>query len=206
MDGNNRWSKKNLSSRYYSYRKGANNLIKLSSYLFEKTPAQIISAFALSINNMNRSSSILKMIEKVLVDTLSENKNKKLNFDIFFLGNFNFLNKDTKKLILKINQQNVYPKKLYIYLNYGGREDIKNAAIKFRSKKTNFNSLLMTQNMPDPEILIRTGGFNRISNFLLYQIAFTELFFLKKLWPDLNISDLKNILNKYSEIERKFGR
>ena len=121
------------------------------------------------------------------------------------MGNFNFLNKDTKKLILKINQKNVYPKKLYIYLNYGGREDIKNAAIKFSSKITNFNSLLMTKNISDPEILIRTGGFKRLSNFMLWQLAYTELFFVKKLWPDFKSTDLIKIINNYKEIKRNFG-
>ena len=206
MDGNNRWSKKNSCTKYLAYKKGANNLIKLSNYIFKNTKTAYISAFALSINNLNRSPSVLKMIENVLTETLKENKNRVLSYDIHFLGNFEFLHHETQKIIFKLNQKNEYSKKLYIFLNYGGREDIEKAAFSFKSKNKDLKSHLISKNLPDPDILIRTGGYNRLSNFLLYQMAFTELFFLKKLWPDLNHSDLKKIFEKYFVIERKFGR
>ena len=85
-------------------------------------------------------------------------------------------------------------------------QDFENPCLNFNNKKKIFNNYLSTKNIPDPEILVRTGGYKRISNFFLYQIAFTELFFLKKLWPDLNLNDLKKIIYNYRNIERKFGR
>ena len=206
MDGNNRWSKKKSISKFTAYKKGANNLIKLSDFIFNNSKTNFISAFALSKNNLDRPSSTLNIIKKVLKISLKELDNKKLNFDIHFFGNFNFIDKKSKDLINQLNKINNYSKKLYIYINYGGREDIEKAAINTKSKNNIFKNNLITSNLPDPDILIRTGGFHRLSNFLLYEIAFTELFFLNKLWPDLNISDLRKIFEKYSIIERKFGR
>ena len=206
MDGNNRWSKKKSISKFTAYKKGANNLIKLSDFIFNNSKTNFISAFALSKNNLDRPSSTLNIIKKVLKISLKELDNKKLNFDIHFFGNFNFIDKKSKDLINQLNKINNYSKKLYIYINYGGREDIEKAAINTKSKNNIFKNNLITYSLPDPDILIRTGGFHRLSNFLLYEIAFTELFFLNKLWPDLNISDLKKIFEKYSIIERKFGR
>ena len=206
MDGNNRWSKKKSISKFTAYKKGANNLIKLSDFIFNNSKTNFISAFALSKNNLDRPSSTLNIIKKVLKISLKELDNKKLNFDIHFFGNFNFIDKKSKDLINQLNKINNYSKKLYIYINYGSREDIEKAAINTKSKNNIFKNNLITSSLPDPDILIRTGGFHRLSNFLLYEIAFTELFFLNKLWPDLNISDLKKIFEKYSIIERKFGR
>lgn len=206
MDGNSRWSKKNSISKYIAYKKGANNLIKLSDYIFNNTKCKYISAFALSVNNLERSSTIINIIKKVLIDSLNHKKVKELNFDIHFIGNLNFLDLEIKKKIDQFNLHNNYTNKLFIFLNYGGREDIENAALNLKSKKEKLTSYLSTINLPDPDLLIRTGGFSRLSNFLLYQIAFTELYFLKKLWPDLNKSDLKKIFFNYSKIERKFGR
>ena len=206
MDGNNRWSKKKSISKFTAYKKGAKNLIKLSDFIFNNSKTNFISAFALSKNNLDRPSSTLNIIKKVLKISLKEYDNKKLNFDIHFFGNFNFIDKKSKDLINQLNKINNYSKKLYIYINYGGREDIEKAAINTKSKNNIFKNNLITSSLPDPDILIRTGGFHRLSNFLLYEIAFTELFFLRKLWPDLNISDLKKIFEKYSIIERKFGR
>ena len=206
MDGNNRWSNKKSCSKYYAYKKGANNLIKLSDYIFNNTKTKYISAFALSINNLKRPHKVLNMIEKVLIDSLRENEDRKFNFDIQFIGNFKFLDHKTQKIISKLNKDNKHSKKLYIYLSYGGREDIENAAINLKSGKNKLKNYLSTSKLPDPDILIRTGGYNRLSNFMLFQVAFTELFFLKKLWPDLNKLDLKKIFEKYSNIERKFGR
>ena len=107
-------------------------------------------------------------------------------------------------MIKAINKKNIFKKKLILYLNYGGKEDIEQAA-----KSNLYNSVeknLLSRGFPDPEVLIRTGGFNRLSNFLLYQISFTELFFLKKLWPDLNSTDIKKIISNYRKIKRKFGK
>ena len=134
MDGNNRWSKKKSISKFTSYKKGANNLIKLSDFIFNNSKTNFISAFALSKNNLDRPSSTLNIIKKVLKISLKELDNKKLNFDIHFFGNFNFIDKKSKDLINQLNKINNYSKKLYIYINYGGREDIEKAAINTNQK------------------------------------------------------------------------
>ena len=106
----------------------------------------------------------------------------------------------------------IYTKKkkyLIIYLNYSGKNDINQAAKKFklsRNKNISFTKHLSSSPYPDPEILIRTGGFNRISDFFIYQLNLTEFFFIKKLWPDLRNTDVSKIIRNYYSIERKFGR
>ena len=204
MDGNNRWSRKSSLSKYDGYKNGAKKLISLTNFIFANTNVNFISAFALSKNNLQRSSGVLKIIKKVLLETLKEYDNKRINYDLFFIGDFNFLELNVKKKILSINKNNLFKKKLIIYLNYGGREDIQQAAKSNIKKK--FETNLLSNKFSDPDILIRTGGFKRISNFLLYQLAFTEFFFLKKLWPDLLPRDIKKIINQFNEIERKFGK
>ena len=205
MDGNNRWSKKKSISKYDSYKIGATKLIKLSNFIFSQTDISYVSAFALSKNNLDRSSSILNTIKKILSEYLVELSNTKLTYDLKFIGDFSFFDTKTKNLIDKFNRRKGPKKKLYIYLNYGGREDIQQAFYNCKNKK-NYESCLLTKNLPDPDLLIRTGGFKRISNFMLYQIAFTELYFLNKLWPDFNKSDLKKIISNYLKIDRKFGK
>lgn len=204
MDGNNRWSRKSSLSKYDGYKNGAKKLISLTNFIFANTNVNFISAFALSKNNLQRSSGVLKIIKKVLLETLKDYDNKRINYDLFFIGDFNFLELNVKKKILSINKNNLFKKKLIIYLNYGGREDIQQAAKSNIKKK--FETNLLSNKFSDPDILIRTGGFKRISNFLLYQLAFTEFFFLKKLWPDLIPRDIKKIINQFNEIERKFGK
>lgn len=212
MDGNNRWSKINKTNKFLSYKNGSENLIKLTKYIFTNTKINYVSAFALSNSNLKRSNKIISFIKKILNDFLDREINdKKLNFAIIFIGDLSFLNKETNLKIKKIkNISSKYKNKLIIFLNYSGRIDILNSFNKLIPKKTKIKIddivlNLSTLGIPDPDILIRTGGFNRISDFMLYQLSFTELFFSKKLWPDYSIPDLKKVLNNFDKIERKFG-
>jgi len=205
MDGNNRWAKKKSINKFNAYKKGSEKLIKLSSFIFNKYGVENISAFALSSNNLKRSNYIINTIKKVLHTSLSELENYKINFNIRIIGNFNFLDKETINKILKINNNSLYNKNLYIFLNYGGREDIHQASRKMK-KSDHFPDNLLTKNIPDPDILIRSGGYSRLSNFMLYQLSFTELFFIKKLWPDITNKDIVKIIEKFHSIDRKFGK
>ena len=211
MDGNNRWSKKNKTNKYNGYKEGANTIIKLSNYIFHNTDTKYISAFALSKNNLNRSSNLILTLKKILLEFLNKVIEDEITyqFNIRFIGNRNFLSQVINKKIDQLERQKKINKKtLLIYINYSGKNDIEQAAIKYRQnfKKINkFNNYLLTSGIPDPDILVRTGGFNRLSDFLIYQSTFTELFFLKKLWPDLNKNDVSKIFSKYNLIERKFG-
>ena len=211
MDGNNRWSKKNSQSKIKSYSKGAQKLLTISKKIFDNYNIKYISAFALSNNNLNRTKSLIDILKKILLNFLNDEQAiLKLNFQIIFIGDLKFVGKDLTKKITKIQNINRSKKqKLIIFLNYSGRKDIN----LFYAKNINSSILnpnhiskyLLTKNITDPEILIRTGGYQRISDFMLYQIAFTELFFLKKLWPDISSTDVTKIINNYKSINRKFG-
>ena len=208
MDGNNRWTKKNNYNKYNGYKKGANTLINLSNFIFDNTNAKYISAFALSKNNLGRSQNLISTLKKILSEFLNKviEDEKKYKFNIKFIGNTKFLSAHINKKIKELEHLNKSHKKyLLIYINYSGKADIQQASLKYTNNHLKFDSLLMTKGIPDPDILIRTGGYNRLSDFLLYKLTFTELYFLKKLWPDLNIKDLSKIFINYNSIERKFG-
>ena len=212
MDGNNRWSKKNSQSKIDSYSKGAQKILSLSENIFKNYNVNYVSAFALSNNNLNRSKTLINILKDILHKFLSEEKKiSKINFQIIFLGDLRFLGKNLNNKIEDLEKRNKNKKhKLLIFLNYSGRKDIeslyKNEKINSLNKNNyRVNKLLLTKNLPDPEILIRTGGHQRISDFMLYQLAFTELFFLKKLWPDISNSDVRAVISKYKLINRKFG-
>ena len=210
MDGNNRWSKKNKLSLFNGYNYGADRLFKLTEYIFDTYDVNHISAFALSKNNLNRKKSIVSALNKTLSYFIKQFSSKNtVNFSISFKGDLKFLDKKQQASLKYIESLNKDSKhKLHIFLNYSGRIDILNAAKIISLKKyhtLNFEDLLMTKKIPNPDLLIRTGGFSRISDFMLYQLAFTELFFVKKLWPDLSRNDIKKIIDSYLKIERKFG-
>ena len=212
MDGNNRWSKKNQLSKLKGYKAGVKNLLKITDFLLNTNKVNYISAFALSKHNLKRPKSLIHILKKILSEFLA--KESELNtcksYNIRFIGERNFLSKEINYQIDEIEKIKKKSKKyLIIYLNYSGKFDIIQAAKKYKfskNKNINFSKLLLTSGYPDPEILIRTGGFNRISDFLIYQLTFTEFFFTKKLWPDLKTTDVSNILKRYNLIERKFGR
>jgi len=211
MDGNNRWSKKNQCNMYYGYKKGANTLIKLSNYIFDHSDTKYISAFALSKSNLNRSKNLISTLKRILLEFLNKliENEIKYNFNIKFIGNRDFLSSEiNKKIDLLEQKKNDNQKNLIIYINYSGKKDIQQAASSYHQyyKDTiKFDKFLMTTGIPDPDILIRTGGFNRLSDFLIYQSSFTELFFLKKLWPDFDSNDLLKIIKKYKNINRNYG-
>ena len=205
MDGNSRWSNKNSLSNNEGYSVGANKLISISKFIFNNYDINYVSAFALSKNNLNRPKTIINIIKKVLKKSLIDLEEQKFQFDIEFIGDFNFLNKDIKKRIIKLNKKKKFKKKLIIFLNYSGKDEIIKASKIYNKNKKNFKANLLTHYLPDPDILIRTGGYSRLSNFMLFQIAFTELFFIRKLWPEINSTDIRRVISKYHMIDRKFG-
>lgn len=214
MDGNNRWSKRNKKDRYNSYKKGANNLLNLTNYIFSNTKSSYVSAFALSKNNLNRSKNLISLLKYLLLEFVDKliTEEIEFKFKIKFVGDRRFLNSELNKKIDQLENLHKQSKKcLIIFINYGGKSDIQQAAynyhlhLKLKKRSLKFEHFLLTKKVPNPDLLIRTGGFTRISDFLIYQISFTELFFVKKLWPDFNTRDLHKILNKYYSLERKFG-
>ena len=212
MDGNNRWSIKRKINLFDSYLVGSKKLLSISNYIFSNYETKYITSFALSKNNLNRPSEKLKTLIKVL-EYFVDDKHKlnEFKFNILIKGNFSFLN---RKLIKKINELNLdnknYSKSLIILLNYSGQDEIFDSVkqiVKNKEKvnKHNFEKNLLLSGIPNPDMLIRTGGYKRISNFMLYQLAFTDFFFTKKLWPDINNNDIKKFYNIFYKLDRKFG-
>ena len=202
--------KKNIS-KYKSYKKGAQKLIEVTNFIFSNYDINYVSAFALSKHNFKRGSVLIDIIKNVLLDFLEpSNDINNFKYKVLFKGNLNFLPTKIVEGLKKLQKNNPKSKKkLVIYLNYSGKEDISNALKSlFHSDKTNYQNLdkhLTTAGIQDPDILIRTGGFQRISDFMLYQISFTELFFTTKLWPSISNKDITKFIEKYNKIDRKFG-
>ena len=210
MDGNNRWSQKNNTTKTLSYKKGVNKILTLSKFIFTEYKVPYVSAFALSSHNLNRSKNFISIIINTIKQFLIEYDKFDIDYKIKFIGDLSFIN-DSKIIadLKKIENNNSVSKfTLIVFINYSGTTELNNAAkliSKIKYKDFNLRSCLMTSDLPDPDILIRSGGFSRISDFMLYQLSFTELFFIKKLWPDFKINDLKKIINNFLKIERKFG-
>ena len=212
MDGNNRWSNKNNINLHDSYIRGSKKLLSISNYIFSNYEINYITSFALSKNNLKRPTEKIKTLINVLEYFIDDKNNlNQYRFNISIKGNLSFLNKKLKKRITDFNSkpQN-YSKSLIILLNYSGQDDILDSIknlikSKKRINQYNFEKNLLLNNIPYPEMLIRTGGYNRISNFMLYQLAFTDFFFTKKLWPEISNKDIKKFIEDFIKIDRKFG-
>ena len=210
MDGNGRWGKKRNKGRNYGHIKGVDTLKKIvKSSIKIKIP--IITFYVFSSENWQRPKKEVNFLFKLIKSYFSkEIENvKKQGIKINIFGELNKLNSELKNVLKKSINLTKNNKKIIVNLaiNYGSRNEILKT-LKNLKKKTNvktFEKNLYTKNMPHPDILIRTGGRNRLSNFMLWQIAYSEIFFLKKLWPDFSSVDLKNIIKKYKKIKRNYG-
>ena len=213
MDGNGRWGLKKFKSRRFGHQKGikvVENIIQASI----KKKIKYLTLYTFSTENWQRPKYEINFLFSLLGDYLDKNLSILLKNNIKFkiLGNIDKFPSELKsslKNAVKLTSKN---KKLQINLalNYGSRDEITNALkIIMRHKKRpnvqNIKKSLYTANIPDPDILIRTGNTNRLSNFLLWQISYTEIFFVKKLWPDFTKNDFYKIIEKYKKIKRKFG-
>lgn len=212
MDGNNRWSIKNKYSKFNSYKIGAENLFTLTNYIFFKYKLPYVSAFVLSSHNLKRSNTILKPIIRVFEHFANSFSNMSRNFDIRIIGDYTIFDKDMISKIEKINDSIINSDhKLNLFVNYSGKKDIELSLKQhLKRKMTKNKNLLITdymqiKDLPDPDMLIRTGGYSRLSDYTLYNLSFTELFFVKKLWPDFNKNDLDKYIMKFFKLNRKFG-
>jgi len=215
MDGNGRWGLKKKGSRNYGHLQGLKTVqavIKLS--IKQKIP--FLTLYTFSTENWSRPESEINFLFDLIRKSLKKEIKSiiKQGIKINIIGKKAGLPKDIKRTIKIIEKKTFHNKAitLNLALNYGSKEEIINACKSFsktKEKEINVNSFekkLYTKDMPDPEILIRTGGAKRLSNFLLWQLAYTEIFFVDKLWPDFNEKDFNKILNKFNNIERKFGK
>ena len=215
LDGNKRWAKKNNYSNLYGYTKGFENIRNLVKYSLSKNISHL-TIFTLSSENFNRSS--IQIIYDIIYENFSKNfsdlvKEKGVKIKIFG-SRKNLPNKiiDIFENIEK-NSSNNKNLNLNIAFNYGFKDEVKNILKKITKKDVNINiddekeikSLFYIGAIPDPDILIRTGGHKRLSNFIMYNLTYTELFFTETLWPDFSEKEFDNIINKYLRIDRKYG-
>tara|TARA_B100000989_G_C19460976_1_gene436184 strand:+ start:426 stop:1097 length:672 start_codon:yes stop_codon:yes gene_type:complete len=212
MDGNGRWGLKHKNSRNLGHKEGLKTVEMIMKYCI-KEKIKFLTLYAFSTENWKRPlkerNYLFNLLEIYLKEKLEKINNEKIRIKIlgekYFSSELNNLldfaeKKTSKNTKLQIN----------LALNYGSKKEILYAFTKLKKKKqiseNDINNNLYTKNIPDPEILIRTGNTQRLSNFLLWQAAYTEIFFEKKLWPDFNSGDLKRIMKKFSNVKRNFGK
>ena len=214
MDGNGRWGVKHKKSRNLGHRAGLNTVERIIKSTM-KNKVKHLTLYAFSTENWNRSPLEVAQLFELIEATYKKFQKTALdeNIKIIHLGKKNRLPKKTLKIINDVVETTKINNglNLNIALNYGGRAEILDAFKIYRNSKLkinekNFCNFLYNPKLPDPEIIIRTGGDFRISNFLLWQSAYSELFFTKTLWPNFNYTKLKKILNDFNKRKRNFGK
>ena len=212
MDGNGRWGLKHKKNRNLGHLEGVNTVKKIVDASI-KLNIPIVTFYVFSSENWNRPAREIKYLFKLIYQYFkSELKNiVKNNIKINILGRNKKLPTKIKQILNKITKITKNNKKIIVNLaiNYGSKNEIIDSLKKIKLNKLNINensiNKFLYTRLPFPDILIRTGGQKRLSNFMLWQLAYAELFFLEKLWPDFNKNDLKTILKKYYKIKRNFG-
>ena len=215
MDGNGRWGLRKKKSRNYGHLRGIKSVEKvIKSSIIKKI--QYLTLYTFSTENWKRPDNEINFLFDLIRESLKKKINKiiKQGIKVNIIGKKKGLPKDIIKIVKLIEKKTLKNNKitLNLALNYGSKEEIIHACKKLaskRNKEININSFeneLYTKNIPNPEILIRTGGTKRLSNFLLWQIAYTEIFFIDKLWPDFNEKDFNKIVKKFYNIKRNFGK
>ncbi len=209
MDGNGRWGKKKNKGRNFGHLKGVETVKKIvKSSINLKIP--IVTFYVFSSENWKRPKSEISFLFKLINNYFTQEIEKVISqgIKINIIGEISKLGTDIKKNLNRSMFLTRKNKKIIVNLaiNYGSKNEIINAFKKTKKiSLKNFEKNLYTKNIPNPEILIRTGGHQRLSNFMLWQLAYAELFFLKKLWPEFSSNDLKKIVSKYKKSKRNFG-
>ena len=211
MDGNQRWALINKKNKLEGYLAGLNNLKFIIDKCIEKK-IKNLTVYAFSSENIKRASS--KIIFNLIIDKHKEFlkellKNNIININI--IGEKTNIPKDILNIFKSLIKKKNPTINLNIVFNYGSLDEmvyIVNNFIKNKNKKINKNSVRSSMylgNIPDPDILIRTGGYQRLSNFILLNLSYTELFFTNTLWPDFSHNELESILLKFSKVNRNYG-
>ena len=210
MDGNGRWGKKKKRGRNFGHLKGVETVKKIVKTSI-KLKIPFITFYVFSSENWkrpkNEKSYLFKLIKNYFSKEIKSIISQGIKINV--LGEIKKFSPDLKLTLKDTERLTKKNKKITVNLaiNYGSKIEIIQAVKKTLKKINikNFEKNLYTKNMPNPDILIRTGGYQRLSNFLLWQLAYTELFFLKKLWPDFNSNDLIKVIKNYKNIKRNFG-
>jgi len=212
MDGNGRWGLKYKSSRNEGHKAGLNTVEKIIKESIKQN-INFLTLYAFSTENWNRPKKeinyLFNLLENFLLNKIDELNEQNIKLNI--IGVKNFSKKLNKLLTLseKKTSKNT-TLQINLALNYGSKFEILNDLKKLNKNnekinEKNFQKYLQTKKIPDPELLIRTGNTKRLSNFLLWQLAYAEIFFEKKLWPDFNEKDYVRIIKNFKKIKRNFG-
>ena len=213
MDGNGRWGIKNKNSRNAGHRAGLNSVEVVINECLESN-IKYLTLYTFSTENWKRPKNEINFLFNLLENFLINKIDKliKKNVKLKFIGEIHKLPSKLKKLIRSSEKKTSKNLDLHVNvaLNYGSKSEIINSIKIINKKKMKFNEIninknLFTKDMPNPDILIRTGNTQRLSNFMLWQIAYTEIFFEKKLWPDFNLNDFRKIISKFKLLKRNFG-
>ena len=215
MDGNRRWAKKRGLSKTLGHKRGAEVLVSTIKSLCEVKEVKYASFFAFSTENWNREKSEVDAIFALVEDIFNkyEEEFKKLNIKFVFVGDISRFPKSMQERLIKVseNSKNNLGLTVQLALNYGGRDDIVQAVNKLIESgacnvtEEDIKRNLLTYPAPDIDFLIRTSGEERISNFMLFQLAYSEFYFPKYFWPSFNRRKLLKALKIYSKRNRRFG-
>ena len=212
MDGNGRWGLKHKNSRNAGHKAGLNTVEKIIKESI-KNKINFLTLYAFSTENWKRPKKeinyLFSLLQTFLIERIEELHKQNIKLKIIGIKSFS---SKLNNLLKKSEKKTSKNKKLQINLalNYGSKFEIINAFKKLKKSKEkinekNLSKYLLTRDVPDPDILIRTGNTNRLSNFLLWQLAYSEIFFEKKLWPDFNEKDYNKIIKNFRGIKRNFG-
>ena len=212
MDGNGRWGKKRNRGRNFGHLNGVKTVKKVVESSI-KLNIPIITFYVFSTENWKRPKTEINFLFSLIINYFKQElKNVISNgIKINIIGQINKLPKKIKTTLQETVKQTKSNKKIIVNLavNYGSKNEIVSSLQKIKSNKIINESViqknLFTNNLPNPDILIRTGGHKRLSNFMLWQLAYSEIYFLDKLWPDFNGKDLKKIIKNFKNIKRNFG-
>jgi len=213
MDGNGRWGLKKKNSRNLGHKAGLVTVEKIIKESIKKK-IKYLTLYAFSTENWKRPKKEINFLFGLLHDFLKKKTNELNENGIKFkvIGNRHLFSKKLSKILLSAEKITKNNKILHINLalNYGSKSEIINSIRLITKKKIPINQLnisknLYTKDSPNPDLLIRTGKTNRLSNFLLWQIAYSEIYFVKKLWPDFSVNDYNKILKNFKKIKRNFG-
>ena len=213
MDGNGRWGLKHKNSRNLGHKAGLNTVEKILKETI-KNKIKFLTLFAFSTENWKRPqkeiSYLFNLLEEFLLKKIEDlNKNQ---IKLKIIGNKKKISTKLKKILQnseKITKNN-NRLQINLALNYGSKDELLNTFLILKKKNIkitleNVSKNLYTDNIPDPDILIRTGNTKRLSNFMLWQLAYSELYFEKKLWPDFTVNDYNRIIKSFKKIKRNFG-
>ena len=213
MDGNGRWGLKYKNSRNSGHKAGLKTVEKIIKETL-KNKIQFLTLYAFSTENWKRPKKeinyLFTLLENFLINRIEDLDKQDIKLKIIGIKSFS---KKLNKLLNVAEKKTSKNKKLQINLalNYGSKFELINALKNLKKSKEkitekNLTKFLLTKNIPDPDLLIRTGNTKRLSNFLLWQLAYSEIFFEKKLWPDFKEKDYNKIIKKFKNIKRNFGK